>query len=283
MPLPELAEVSGPADVVVRFGATPEALAGAHEVSPGVTAAPGIMLIDSPAARFLVSQGREIVVEAYKDAAAKDVRLFLLGSALGAICHQRALLPLHANAVVVDGRAVAFAGPSGAGKSTLAAYFHRRGLPVLCDDVCVVTFDAEGGALAWPGVGRIKLWRDALEAFGESLVGLETVYTLDDKFTLPTPRALPGEPVPLARVCILQVVATGAEAGLRPLPPAEAIAAVVANIYRWEFAAPLGQGATQFASARRLAAHTPVVIAARQAGFETFGAEAERLLADLNG
>ncbi|MEG8053162.1 hypothetical protein QP185_07710 [Sphingomonas aerolata] len=54
---------------------------------------------------------------------------YLLGTALGALLHQRALLPLHCNAIVHDGKAFLFCGDSGAGKSTLAAVFEARGYP----------------------------------------------------------------------------------------------------------------------------------------------------------
>ena len=45
-----------------------------------------------------------------------DVRAYLLGTAIGALLHQRGLLPLHASAVEVNGRAVAFIAPAGHGK-----------------------------------------------------------------------------------------------------------------------------------------------------------------------
>ena len=78
------------------------------------------------------------------------------------ILHQRSLLPLHANAMVVEGRAIGFMGHPGAGKSTLAAWFHDRGFDVLADDVCVVTPGPDGRPLAHPGIPRLRLWREAL-------------------------------------------------------------------------------------------------------------------------
>lgn len=64
-------------------------------------------------ARFAVVGGQEIVVEAWPDAPTRNVRLYLLGSAMGLLLHQRGLLPLHANAVEVDGGAVAVLGHPG--------------------------------------------------------------------------------------------------------------------------------------------------------------------------
>ena len=114
-----------------------------------------VMLTVDGVGRYLVRGGAEILVDAAGGAAERDVRLFLLGSALGILCHQRGLLPLHANAVVANGAAYAFAGHSGAGKSTLAAHFAQAGYEILCDDVCVISFDEAGQPLAWPGLPRL--------------------------------------------------------------------------------------------------------------------------------
>lgn len=56
--------------------------------------------------------------------------LFLVGHA--------GRVPIHASAVVMDGRAIVFAGPSGVGKSTLALAASRAGLPLLSEDTVFV-------------------------------------------------------------------------------------------------------------------------------------------------
>lgn len=78
-------------------------------------------------ANYWVKEGREIVIEPGPAAEAGDVRVFLLGSAFGALLHQRGLPPFHAGAVAMEGKAVLLAGRSGVGKSTLAAELCRRG------------------------------------------------------------------------------------------------------------------------------------------------------------
>ena len=90
-------------------------------------------------ARYRVQHGTQIVVDPAAGAAAGDVRVWLLGTALGVLMHQRGLLPLHVSAVACAEGAAAFCGHSGAGKSTLAAALHQRGLPLLTDDVALVT------------------------------------------------------------------------------------------------------------------------------------------------
>jgi len=94
-------------------------------------------------ARYLVRAGREIIVQPADTATKRNVRCFLLGSALAALCHQRGIYPLHANAIQFGDRAFIFAGPSGAGKSTLAFYFNNQGCRVLSDDVCVIGLNAK--------------------------------------------------------------------------------------------------------------------------------------------
>ena len=203
--LPELAEgeTTGAADVEICFGAVEAVLDGGREVEPGVTATADALVLDYAPARYLIRGGRQIVIAPKAGSSDRDIRSYLLGSAIGAICHQRGLLPLHANAVEVDGRAIAFAGPSGAGKSTLAAYFRNSGRRLLCDDVCVISFNSAGQPLAWPGIPRIKLWSDALAAFGRDVGDLERVYDGEDKFSLPFPPDPPLTAFPLRGIYLL--------------------------------------------------------------------------------
>ena len=130
-----------------------------------VTDSEASLVIDG-IARFAVRNGNEIIVSPEPGVPERNVRLYLLGSAMGILLHQRGLLPLHANAIEIDGKAVAFMGPSGSGKSTLAAWFHDQGYCVIADDVLVVRFDQEGQAQACAGLPRLRLWKDVLEATG---------------------------------------------------------------------------------------------------------------------
>jgi hypothetical protein len=86
-----------------------------------------------------------------------EILVCLFGPIIGFVLHLRGTPCLHASAVVIDGRAVAFLGHSGAGKSTMAAAFVRRGFAALTDDVLALDFSSYGGASAF-----------ALAGFGET-------------------------------------------------------------------------------------------------------------------
>ncbi|HEV7159176.1 MAG TPA: hypothetical protein VGN38_12525 [Caulobacteraceae bacterium] len=281
--LPELpiAEEAAAADVLIRLDDTPEKLDGAVEIEPWVTARPGAMHFDFGVARFLIQSGREIVVTPTPGRSQRDIRAYLLGSAVGALLHQRGILPLHANAVRLDDRAIAFIGPSGSGKSTLAAHLLDAGVEILCDDICAVTFDAAGCPMAWPGIPRIKLWSDALAAFGRGSEGLEPVLDRDDKFSLPVPGDSVAGPLPLTRIYVLAQASPGVSAEVRPLQGAEAFAAVKANVYREEFALPLGQAPRLFDNLLRLSRFGRVFAAERNWGLDRLAEESERLLSHM--
>lgn len=138
------------------------------------------------AARFLVTEGRSIRFQPDLGQARDEhaIRVFLLGTALGALLHQRGAFPLHASGVVTPSGAWLFTGHSGAGKSTLVAWLHRRfGWPILGDDVTVITDD--GGMLrAQNGVARLRLWSDALAALAISEEGLVRDLMRLDKYQL---------------------------------------------------------------------------------------------------
>jgi hypothetical protein len=172
----------------------------------GISAvADGLMLTVPDVARYWIRDGREIIVDAVPGVPDKNVRLYLLGSAMGAVLHQRGLLPLHANVVEIDGRAIAFVGESGAGKSTLAGWFHDRGRRVLSDDVCVIHGIEAGRPLVFPAVRRLRLCRDALLASGRAPEDFEPSYSGDpafDKFDIPL---APDDatPLPLSAIVLL--------------------------------------------------------------------------------
>ncbi len=138
--------------------------------------------LDVPAvARFLIADGRTITVDPAPGVDEDSVRVFLLGSALGALLFQRGYLVMHGNAVRIGQSCLLCVGPSGAGKSTLAGAFLRRGFDVIADDV--VPVDALGRAL--PGFPRIKLWQDAADRLAVDTAPLARIRPGFDKFNLP--------------------------------------------------------------------------------------------------
>src|SRR4051812_29711770 len=160
--LPELRQASrGECDVRVtqQQAAPPPA--------PGFDVSDGRCRFTAPGAgSFEVRSGREIVVRPVESADAAMVRLFLLGSAWGAVLHQRGHIALHAGVVALDGRAFAFCGASGAGKSSVVAGLLRRGSALVSDDLPRLDLPADGPPLVWPSVSRLKLAPVALERNG---------------------------------------------------------------------------------------------------------------------
>ncbi|HEX6902241.1 MAG TPA: hypothetical protein VF789_21165 [Thermoanaerobaculia bacterium] len=87
------------------------------------------------------------------------VELRLLGPVLSYCLERRGLPTLHASAVAVDGRAVAFLSRQGGGKTGLAAALMRAGRPLLTDDVLPVE-DRQGTFFARPGYPQMRMWPD---------------------------------------------------------------------------------------------------------------------------
>lgn len=77
--------------------------------------------------------------------------------------HLRGEPSLHASAVEIGGRAVAFLGPPSAGKSTLAAYLSRS-WPLVADDILLL--DLGEGVRALPNASVSWLTREACDSLG---------------------------------------------------------------------------------------------------------------------
>jgi len=165
------------------------------------------------------------------------VRLFLLGSALGALLHQRRVLPLHASAVSTPYGAVAFAGVSGAGKSTLAAALGRRGFDILADDVCVI--DVSGVPTVMPGPQSLKIWADALPQLSIADRDLRPVRTGLKKYFVSSQSGVSAEPVKLHSVYILQASSSD-RVTISPLFGFAKFQALIASTFRKSFLEPMG-------------------------------------------
>jgi hypothetical protein len=274
---PAISRSSAPADITIHFENLPErseSIGGNHSIHVD---GDDVSLTVDKVARYRIRGGREISIDPYPNASARNVRLFLLGSVFGVLCHQRGLLPLHANAIVVNGQAVIFAGQQGIGKSTLAAYYQSRGYRVLCDDVCVVSFDEGGRPLAWPGLARLKLWRDAAETFGYDSRKLERVVDDLDKYNVPLMPSIAKGPFPAARMYILSDWAAGAATEVVPLTGSSSVQAIMSNTYRNTYLQAMRLTGANFVQATLLAKCARIFAAPRHRGYEVFAQEAARL------
>lgn len=271
VPLPELetagdesnSEVSP--DVVVRTGA----LAGPAGERVWEIDGERFALRVERVGRFEVRGGREVTVHPDPAASPAEVRAYLLGTVFGAMFQQRGLLALHASAVALGAdEAIAFVGESGAGKSTLAMALNARGHKLLCDDVCVTDPEAEDGAIAWPGVRRLKLWSQSIALGGGSTEGLEPVLQREDKYHVPSQLVAPYRPYRLRAVVVLGPRDGGGAPGLARLRGAAAVQPLVSHTFRGLMVPYMAAAERHFRACLALAGRCPVLRLDRPGGLE---------------
>jgi hypothetical protein len=239
LPCPELLPGTGPAQVSIRYGPVPDNLASNQEDLNSVREQKNYFQVNAgefllkleDVGKYLVLRGEEIIIERAPGVPDNEVRLFLLGSAMAALLHQRGLLPLHACAVEVNGGAAIFVGPSGIGKSTLAGVFHQRDYPIMADDVCVISFSAAGEPLVSPAYPQLKLWSDALNLLGKESAGLPVITAGMEKYGLPLKAGFSQQPRPLKWVYELTIGISPA-LELTPLTGVEKITVLMHHTYR---------------------------------------------------
>ena len=147
---------------------------------------------------FRVSQGQSIEWERWDDSVSdRDLRTFLVSTALGALMIQRGNLMLHATTIVKEGKAVLLLGEPACGKSTLAFCLQENGWKLLSSEITHV--DSNG--LAWPGVQQIKLWLDATMELELNRDNLPPVRKGLKRYSImPTDPTILNQPIPLSTI-----------------------------------------------------------------------------------
>lgn len=153
------------ADVQITEALVPETLGTTEHKGVAYEVTEDDFLLRLPnGVRYRVQGGESISYHRPDGVSDREVALFLLGSAWGALCYQRGLLPLHASAVLAGGKVHAFTGASGAGKSTLSAALADRGYPFFTDDILIIDpAQCDEQLTCYSGQKDLKLWKDALE------------------------------------------------------------------------------------------------------------------------
>lgn len=280
IPLPELRPSSSPGDITIRLGDVDENLPEAREQRVCWQAAPGRFLLSLPnIGRFLVENGSSITIKAADGASEQDLRVFLLGSAMGALFHQRRLFPLHGSAVLTPKGVLAIVGESSIGKSTLAAVLARRGFPLLCDELCVCA-RTEDGFQVWPEAPRLRLWRDTLKPLRLSEESLPRLRTNLEKFLYAPEVPSATDPHPLWHVVVL-TSDNRDETRLEAIRGASKFNTLKRNCFRFEYLHGLDLSESQFHHYAQLAAGASVSSVIRPRGTRQIQALADFVIEEL--
>lgn len=244
LPLPELLPWTGSdaPEIRIRIGAVEKPAGTPWQGGPVAYGHPDgtCLLAHKGVASYLIRNGCEIVVDPELPPDTPDIALFLLSSCLGVLCHQRGLVPLHASCVAIRNHAYAFAGEAGCGKTTIAAAMLSAGAELVADDVVAVDVAAPGGPLVWPGVPRLKLWRNTMEALNLSpLRRLRTAVSLE-KYSHPVPDAFRTAAIPLRRIYYVYRFASDRNHQAQPVSGRYAFDLLRDHIYRSRIARTIG-------------------------------------------
>jgi hypothetical protein len=250
-PLPEFLPADGPPDVTIRVDRTPapvNLLEPPYHVDLGVRDA---TLAFRRVGVFRLYSGSDILVSLAPGAELSLARLYLVGKVMATLLYQRGLLVLHASAMEVDGRAVAFVGSSGFGKSSLAASLHARGFKVVADDIVALDVDS-AVPRAIPAFPQLKVDPEMALSLGHGKGSLVFLHSAESKRGLRVTELFASTPLPLALIYLLGED----EAYSGSLRPQE----VLIELVRHSFPARLLQsgGGPHLRQCARLAKQVPV-------------------------
>ena len=200
--IPELVSTPKEVEVQIKRGAVnPKGLAQGEQVGPFLwTTSTQLQLHIPGVSRFLIENGESIIYDPEPGIDEDSIRVFMLGSCLGALLFQRGFFVLHGNAIQIGNECIICVGHSGAGKSTLAAAFMKRGYNLLADDVVPIGDDCKAIA----GFPRIKLWKDAANKLGIETDGLTRIRPDIEKFNVPISDNFVTTPLPVKHIFVLR-------------------------------------------------------------------------------
>lgn len=112
------------------------------------------------------------------------IEMLLLGAVFSCWLEWRGTPALHASAVVVDGRTVAFLATPSSGKSSIATALMQAGYQLLTDDVLPVARSC-GAFVGHPAYPQMRVWPDRAEYLRGHFEDLDLVHPAYDKRHLP--------------------------------------------------------------------------------------------------
>jgi len=249
--LPELTpEHNTDADVDIVFGEVPEHLPEIRGSGVLYEAAYNDFLFKFEGlGRYRVQNGNRIIIQPEKNALPEEIRLFLLGSNIGALLHQRGMLTMHGSAVSDGTITTILTGKSGAGKSSMAAGLQQLGYSVIADDISVICQNENQEFYVEKGIPHIKLWKDVLTHLNEPL-DIEKVRPQLEKYRKPV--AIQDEKRTGISKIVLLTSSNASEFNYSKILGGEKFQVLRNNTYRLHFIDKLNQTKTHFQSISRL-------------------------------
>lgn len=176
-------------------------------------------------------KGTEIWAKWREPLTIEDTATYLLGPVMGFVLLLRGLVCLHASAIEIGEKAIAFVGPAGSGKSTTAAAFANRGFSVLAEDI-VTLDDHRDQFLVRPAYPCIRLWPPAVKALYGSETQLPRLTPNWDKCYLDLSENFSRKSLALAAIYLLAPRSENVGAPfIEPINRAEGLMSLVANTY----------------------------------------------------
>ncbi len=151
---------------------------------------------------FLIRDGNSIVVSPLQNEKEDEIRLYILGTCMGALLLQNDIIPLHGSILSIHGKAYGIVGECGAGKSTLARAFLRKGYKLLSDDLIPVTFH-DNAPLVIPSYPYQKLWEESLSEFNMKSEQYNPIVHRETKYSVPIDDLFEQNKLPLAGIFVL--------------------------------------------------------------------------------
>lgn len=135
-------------------------------------------------ASYKIQNGAEVYVCPYPISDTDSIQLFLNGSVLGAVLHQRGIMPFHGSSFIFKDLGVLICGNSGVGKSSVVAAFCQDEGRLVNDDITPICFDNERIMMV-PLSTKVKLWDDTISLLQLDKTDLKKIRPSLNKYYIP--------------------------------------------------------------------------------------------------
>jgi hypothetical protein len=216
------------------------------------------------------------------------IEVQLLGIVLACWLEWQGIPALHASAVVVDDRAVAFLSTGGGGKSSSAVALMQAGHPLLADDI--VPIERSGEAfIGHPGYPQMRMWPEQAEHFLGHYEDLEIVYPGYSKRRVPVEENGLGSFCSASRplACLYlperrKGVDRGVRAEITPVPRREALMALIGHSFVPHLVEAMGLQPRRMGFFAEMTSRVPVRRVIYPSGFDHLPRVRHAVLNDLS-